>query len=163
VHQKIGGNKKMHWTLFVFKKKDETIDEDTLLDAFNGVSGMGADYIRPMKGYEGEDLEACKKSVTELKPAVDYLLDVKERIMEAVENFNPSIAIDNQIKDDMIVLQAFIYGIDNWKGAWFAISCGNGQFAFYRRAELAVMATTRDDYFTKDVKDMELVPYDFHY
>ena len=153
----------MHWTLFVFKKKDETIDEDTLLDAFNEASGMGADYVRPMKGYEGEDLEACRKSVTELKPAVDYLLGVKEGIMEAVENFNPGIAIDNPNKDDMLNFETFIYRIDNWKGAWFAISYGNGEFAFYRRADLAVKVITRDDYYTNAVKDMELVPYDFHY
>jgi len=154
----------MHWTLFVFKKKDETIDEDTLLDAFNEASGMGADYVRPMKGYEGEGLEACRKSVTELKPAVDYLLGVKEGIMEAVENFNPGIAIDNSNnRDDMLNLRAFIYGIDDWKGAWFAISCGNGRFAFYRRTDLAVNVITYGDFYTTKTKDMELVPYDFHY
>lgn len=154
----------MHWTLFVFKKKDETIDEDALLEAFNEASNMGADYVDPMKeGYRREGLEAYRKSVTELKPAVAYLNAVKDGIQKALDSFNPSIAIDTPNADDMYFLQAFFYGLDDWKGEWFAVSVGNGKFSFYRRAELAIKVVTRNKYYTDTVKDMELVPYDFHY
>lgn len=154
----------MHCNLFVFRKKGEVIDENALLDSFNEATPTGADYvdpINPMK-VDGKVLEAYRKSVTELKPAVEYLDRVKEGIRKAVDGFNPDVALDSRGVDNLYLLESFFYEIDDWRGDWFAISYGDGEFSFYRRADLAVKALARDEYYTNNYKDMELVPYDYH-
>lgn len=150
----------MHSDLYVFKMKDEAIDEEALLKEFDKASPMGADSLELMTDDE-ESLKAYRDSVTKMKPAVDYLNDVKEGILDIVDRFNPDTALGRDEYDYRI--NHLFDRLDDCKGDWFAISHGNGQFTFLRRFDFATNTVSHDGYYARLVKDMDLVLYDYHY
>lgn len=150
----------MHSDLYVFKMKDEAIDEEALLEWFDKASSMGADSLE-FRTDDEESLKAYRDSVTKMKPAVEYLNAVKEGILDIVDRYNPDTALGSDEYDYRI---NYLFGrLDDCKGDWFAISHGNGQFTFLRRFDFAANTASHDGYYAGLVKDMDLVLYDYHY
>lgn len=150
----------MHSDLYVFKKKDETIDEEALMKEFDRVSRMGVDSLELMADDE-KSLKDYRDSVTKLKPAVAYLDRVKGSVKDIASRFNPKAALGSCEYD--YSLAPLFDVLDDCKGDWFAISEGGGHFTFLRRFDFAANTASHDGYYAGLVKDMDLVLYDYHY
>ena len=154
----------MHSDLYVFKKKDETIDEEALLKEFDKVSRMGVDSLELMRlrVKDEKELKDYRDSVTELKPAVAYLDEVKKAILGLTSMFfNPDAALGSDEYD--YSLTSLFDLLDDCKGDWLAISEGDGQFAFLRRFDFAADTASHNGEYAGLVKNMDLVLYDYHY